>query len=290
MSSSVRAVAESAAGGRRGSAATRQAPACGHGLPVQPLGARWCAGTGHGLVARAAQDGHRGPGAGAVRRSAAGDVRDAARQQPADLGQRLDGAARTRPVVLAAHDPRPGRRAVRRAAPARAVHTRADADRDGVASGAGPGHVPRSRRQRQLPLPAADDQAGRGATSPTRSPSRRTRAELVRAVPRRQLRDPVQRCRARRLPGARRRIRRTVRRSSSAAGTRSARGSACCWPHSASSVRRCACGSAATVPTRRAACPVRRRHAHRMARPAHRRRQDRAAARRRRVLRSVAAR
>ena len=82
------------------------------------------AGPGARPGTRAAPAGPRGPGARAVRRPAARGVRHAARQQPADGGQRLDRPAGARRLGRPAHDPGAQRRAVRRAPRARAVRAR----------------------------------------------------------------------------------------------------------------------------------------------------------------------
>ena len=185
-------------GGRRASTA---APivAGRDDLPVQPVGSRWGASPGDGLVARAAQDGHRGPCSRSVRWPPAGHVRDAARQQPADDGQRLDGATGSRRVLFAAHDEGARRRAVRCAAPPRALHPWPVPDGDVAAPSARGRHISRRGRERQLQVPPFVDQAGCQEHRPRRRglEGRRRAGE---AVHRRQLRDPLQRRRDRCLP------------------------------------------------------------------------------------------
>ena len=136
-----------------------------------------------GLARELPQDGDRGAGAGAVRRPAAGHVRDAARQQPADVRQRFDGAARARSVVLAAHD------AGAAATSSSTCCTSTSRSRPG------------RRRRRMLLHPArwsatfhaagdsasykyltADHQACGRATSPTRCAVSKDAAELVRSA------------------------------------------------------------------------------------------------------------
>ena len=154
-----------------------------------------------GLARALRGDGHRGARARAVRRPAAGDVRHAAGQQPADGGQRFDRPARPGPVralrtiralrdeqfdVLHLHEPfAPGPTMT-----ALVVHPAPDR-----------GHVPRGRWQQELRAARpADPLVGRRRRLPRRRRVRGRPAAGAHCSARRRVRGAVQRGRARPLP------------------------------------------------------------------------------------------
>ena len=217
-------------------------------------------------------------------------LRHAARQQPADGGQRLDGAARARRLGHDAHDPRPARRAVRRAPRPRAVGSRSDDD-----------HVHHARRPARRTFHAAGRSSGyrdllaaalaHGAEHRREGGGVEGRARARAVAPRR-----------RRLPGAvqRGRHRHDPRRPPGGGGRtddlllRPARGAQ--GPRRAArGVRQrwtamSACGSPATVRTPPCCGRDTARTPGQLARAHRRRREVRAAARGVGVLRAVAAR
>ncbi len=167
------------------------------GLPVQPHRPGRCAGAGARARPRAAPAGPRGPCARPVRRPAARGVRHAARQQPADGGQRFGRPAGAGRVGGAAHDPRPQRRGVRRHPRPRADGAGAADDGGDLQAGADDRHVPRGRALVGLPGVLLVPEVGRWAhRSQGRGVQERPRAGAV--APRRRVRHPVQRRRDRR--------------------------------------------------------------------------------------------
>ena len=144
-------------------------------------------------------------------------------------GQRLGRAARTRSVGDAAHDAGAARRAVRRDPRPRTARARAP-DHDGhPAHGADRRHVPRRRAVVGLPharrhaAAAARPHRRKVVVSKDALELRRSRISATRDV-----HGALQRGRDDRDPRPSRRSDATARRSSSSAGTRSARASACC--------------------------------------------------------------
>ena len=271
--------------GRGGAAAHRD------GLPVQPVHPRRRAGAGDGARPRAARDGHRGARARAVRRAAAGHVRHAARQQPADR----------RPTVRS----RRSRRTL--SCQLRTIRALTDEEFDVLHLHEPfiPGPTQTALLLHTAPIIATFHSAGESAATSTcagrsggpadrlDAPGRRLEGRAGAGPPlhRRRVRDPLQRCRARPYRERRRAAdghgptiffcgRHEERKGLDVLLARDA----------AAARRRHAVGRGHRARHRAAARGVRARPTHRVARPADRRRQDRPPQGRRRVLRAVAAR
>ena len=161
-------------------------------LPIQPDHPRWRPGPGTRARQDAALLRPPHPRARSLRRSAARCGRHPARQQPPDGRQRLDGPDRPRRVMRPAHDPGAAGRGVRRHPPARTVGSRSDHDRSLPGRSPHGRHLPRRWRKPRLRLHESWGAVAEPSPGPVLRRVRGCCGHGV-GIPRRRVRDPLQR-------------------------------------------------------------------------------------------------